>query len=58
MPNEYTALAALERDAWTTFMSGSSLMLVRVKVAAYFDLLNKVSEKASKHESWGNVRRA
>ena len=51
-PDDFAKLGAIERDAWKSFQSGESAMIVRVKVSNYFNLLNKVSEKASNHESW------
>ena len=46
---EYNRLSELEQEAWKSYQDGNSMMIVRVKVNAYFDLLNKLAEKT--HEA-------
>jgi hypothetical protein len=42
---DYDRLSELEQAAWKSYQAGDSMMIVRVKVNAYFDLINKLAEK-------------
>ncbi len=55
-PEEMKKLEKLEQLAWQSFKSKESTMTLRLKVTAYFDLLNKTCEMASKNESWRSPR--